>query len=410
VRIVITNLGSLGNVQPFLALAGELQRAGHHPILALAPQYVDYVGSLGFELAPIGDAIDYRSLQKRDTAGELRGTDPLQLFHESLGLLGQMLPRMFRELYDACRHAEVLVSGHLQPASRMIHEITGMPFVSIHTSHFGQAQPHAFRDAARAIVNPFRAAHRLPPIDDPFHTGANSEQLAIYAMSRYLRPPDPAWPPWYHATGFFFLDRDHVAVDPELAAFVDSGPPPIVFTFSSIAHEDPDAMTRLLARSVDGLGRRAVILGGWSGLGERGSLPSSIHLTPFAPHHWLFPRAACVVHAGGSGTTAMALRAGVPVVVVPHVGDQPIWAELLRGIGCAKHIVPYRSLTADALGEAIAGTLTDPDVARNAARMAERIRDEPGVGGARRLIEQLLCRLGVDAPDTDDEDQYSVRT
>ncbi len=396
-RIVLTNLGSLGNVQPFLALAAELRRVHHEPVLALAPQYADYVRTLGFPFVPIGDDIDYRGLQKRDTAGELVGKAPLDLFHESLDLLARMLPRMYEELSRACRHADLLISGHLQPAARMLHEITGIPFVSIHTSHFGHFQPKAFRDAAGAIVNPFRRKHGLPPLTDPFHTDANSDQLALYAMSRYLRPPDARWPSWYHVTGFFFLDDERLQPDAELAAFLEAGPPPVVFTFSSIAHEDPGAMTQLLMHAVAGLECRAVILSGWSAIGEGVDVPSSIHLTSFAPHAWLFPRAACVVHAGGSGTTAMALRAGVPSVIVPHIGDQPIWGDLVRGIGCARCVIPYRELDAVRLREAISATLRDRDIADQAARMAERVRAEQGVATARTLIDRLLYRLGIAA-------------
>lgn len=401
-RIVLTNMGSLGNIQPFVALAAELRKSNHVPVLALAPQYTDYIRKLGFEFVPIGPQVDYLSLQKRDTASELRGGDPLYLFANSLNMLSSALPQMFSELHEACRHADLLISGHLQPASRMIHEITGIPFVSIHTSHFGALQPRAFRQVAGAILNPFRARWGLPQIEDPLHVDANSDQLALYAMSRYLRPPGPNWPPHYHAIGFFFFDEVEWRPEPELAAFMKAGPRPVVFTFSSIVHEDPKAITEQLMQSALSVGKRAVILAGWSGLGTASPHPS-IYMGNFVQHSWLFPKAACVVHAGGSGTTAMTLRSGIPAIIVPHIGDQPIWAELVRGIGCAKCVIPYRELSVPRLRDAISMTLSEAALARNAWRIGEKIKNEPGVAGATRLINELLkpkSRCGAETQST----------
>lgn len=402
VRVVLTNLGSLGNVQPFVALAHEMRRAGYMPILALGEQYAPYVRNLDFDFAPLGAVFDYRDLQKRDTAGELRGIDPLDLLTQSLPIFADLLPKMFVELSEACRHADVLISGHLQPASRMIHEITNIPFVSIHTNHFGALQPEAYRRAACSVINPFRRKHNLPPLLDPIHTDANSPQLALYAMSRYLRPRGVQWPEHYHVSGFIFPEEDssQPKCDPKLLAFLAAGPAPVVFSFSSIVHEDPVRVTKLLVDSVEGLGCRAVIVTGWSGLGTK-DLPSSIYVTDFVQHGWLFPKSACVVHAGGSGTTAMTLRSGVPAVIVPHVGDQPLWADLIRGIGCAKFVIPYRELTAERLREAVAATLKDQSLSRAAIRMAGKIREEHGVVRARKLIERLMQRVGVIASESE---------
>ncbi len=402
VRVVLTNLGSLGNIQPFLVLAHEMRRTGYRPILAVGEQYAQYVRNLGFDFTGIGTDFDYRNLQKRDTAGELRGINPLDLLTESLPIFADLLPKMFSELSEACRHADVLISGHLQPVSRMIHEITNIPFVSIHTNHFGELQPEAYRRAACSVINPFRRKHNLPPICDPIHTDANSPQLALYAISRYLRPRGSRWPEHYHVSGFMFPEEDawQPKYDPKLLAFLAAGPPPVVFSFSSVVHEDPVRMTKLLIDSIEGLGCRAVIVSGWSGLSAE-NVPSSVYVTDFVQHSWLFPRSACVIHAGGSGTTAMTLRSGIPAVIVPHVGDQPLWADLIRGIGCAKFVIPYRELTAERLREAVAATLSDQSLSRAAIQMARKIRKEHGVVMARKLIERLLQRLGVIACGSD---------
>jgi UDP:flavonoid glycosyltransferase YjiC (YdhE family) len=97
-----------------------------------------------------------------------------------------------------------------------------------------------------------------------------------------------------------------------------------------------------------------------------------------------------VVHHGGAGTTAAALRAGTPAVIVPHTLDQPIWAEFVRALGCAKTVIPFAALDAEKLGRAISETVAEPRYLESARRLGERIRAEEGVKTARELIEQLV--------------------
>jgi sterol 3beta-glucosyltransferase len=386
---VLTNLGSLGDIQPLIALADELRRHGHSPVLALAPAYRTYADQLGFEFVPIGLDLDYAQLQRKDTEDALKGADLFQNFNASLAILSNMLPQMFLELREVCRNADVLVSGNLQPASRMIHELSGIPFVSVHTNHFAGMQPPAYRRAAGTAINPFREQHGLSALEDPVHVDANSPQLTLYAISRYLRTPDPKWPSHYYVTGFFFLEEKEWQPPLELIQFLESGDPPIIIGFSSIVHSDPKKMTDLLLEAIHLTGCRAIIQHGWSGLAKDRNLPSSVLSIGFAQHTWLLPHAACVVHAGGSGTTAATLRSGIPGIVVPHIGDQPMWAALVQGLGCAGDTIPYAELTSERLGAAIRRVLSEPGLSRQAADMAAKIRAEQGVSRARLLIEQL---------------------
>jgi sterol 3beta-glucosyltransferase len=391
-RAVLTNIGSLGNIQPFVALAAELRAHGHRPILCLAPTYEKYVTQLGFEYAPVGLDLNYAQLQRKDTDDTLKGVDPLKTLNDSLVKLREMLPQMFEELRAACRSADLLIGGHLQPVSRMLHELTGIPFVSVHTNHFGGMQSYAYRHAAASVINPFRSSYGLPPLADPIHTDANSPQLALYAMGRFIRPPSANWPPHHHVTGFFFLEEKECVPDPELVRFFESGDKPVVITFSSIAHPDPEAVTNLLLEAIENVGCRAVIQHGWSGLAKNRALPQNVFGIGFVQHQWLFPRAACVVHAGGSGNSAATLSAGVPAIVVPHIGDQPIWGEIMRGVGCAGGVIPFHELTAANLTAALQQTLNNPRLYARAAEISKKIRAENGVFRARILIEELWGR------------------
>lgn len=393
-RAVLTNLGSMGNTQPFFALAREMQQHGHKPLVALAPQFAGYAKRLNLEFAPVGCDLNYAELQRRDTLATLEGIPPLQILQRSLRQLESMLDRMFDEVLDCCRDADVLVGGHLQPVARVIHETTGIPFVSVHTNHFGGMQPREIREASCAVINPFRAKHGLFPIADPVHTDANSPQLALYAITRYLRLPPANWPPHWQVTGAFFLEEPDEPMEAGLEEFLAAGDPPVVITFSSMAHPDPVKMTNLLLDAVALTGRRAIIQRGWSGLAAGVRPSSDIFIAGFLQHSNLFPRAACVVHAGGSGTTTATLRAGAPAVVVPHWDDQPMWGELVRSVGCAGAVIPFERLTATGLACAIRHTLDEPSYRRTAQELAPKIRSECGVQTARMLIERHILRNG----------------
>jgi sterol 3beta-glucosyltransferase len=394
-RAVLTSFGTTGDFLPYLALAVELRRHGHDPVLAYPPYYRPLVERFGMEFVPIGP--DLQTIQSQIIMAMHTMPETVAEMRALFAPLAAALPQMYAELRAACHDADVLISGPMQPASRMVHETTGIPFVSSQENHFGGGGTFAFQQATAALINPFRAQLGLPPLHHPVTHDANSPQLALYAMSRHVSPPPRDWPAHYHMTGFFFLDDEEWQPDAALAEFVGAGEPAVVVTFGSMTHEDPGALTDLILAAIGRAGCRTIIQQGWSGLAQR-TLPPNIHVIDFVPHAWLFSHAACVVHHGGPGTTAAALRAGVPSVFVPHTFDQPIWAELAYSLGYAGPPLPYLEMTADRLGTAIRTTLATPRYHQVAADLSEKIRAEQGVTKARQLIEQLVHNIGLAAP------------
>lgn len=392
---ILTNLGSLGDVQPLISLAFALQLRGHRATLLAAPQFQDNIEQLGFGFRPLGFDLDYRSLQRRDTESELNGDDHLDMHKRSLRLMQPMLPLMLRQTTEACRQADILIAGHLQPTARMVHEMSSIPYVTVHINHFGGMQPRPFREAACAVINPLRTQYGLEGLTDPIHSDAHSPQLALHAVSRYLRPPSAALPPHHHVTGFFFWEDPGWRPDEALLKFIDEGEKPVVISFSSMVHADPAAITQIVLQAVRRVGCRTVIQSGWSGLGKNVTLPPEVYAAGFVPHTWLFAHSACTVHAGGAGVTGAALRSGVPSVVVPHQVDQPLFGELMRSIGCAKSVIPIRELTETSLATALEDTLADVQLHENAQRFAKKIRAEDGLDQACTLIERALRDLGI---------------
>ena len=413
-RAVLTSFGTMGDTYPYLALAVELKRHGHNPILALPSYFAPLAERYGIEFTAIGPD----SAQMLRDANEAVALDPTiassKMHIEALFTpMAAALPQMFEQLRAICQNADVLISGRMQPAGRMVHELTGIPFVSVQVEHSGGGTA-ATQQIAQDFINPFRASLGLPPLDDPLVADANSSQLALYAMSRHVIPPTRGWPSHHHVTGFFYLNTNDWQADADLVEFLAAGEPPVVFTFGSVSHDDPAELTELLLAVVAQVGCRAILQQGWSGLGQR-PLPPSVYALGYLPHDWLFPHAACVVLHGGAGTTGAVLRAGVPGVFVPHVWDQPTWAELAAALGCAGAAVPFTELSVGRLAGAISTTLHTPRYAQRAAALGQAIRAEQGVTKARHLIEQFVAQLGLErstvttAPDADGEAALRLR-
>lgn len=390
-RAILTNFGSTGSVYPFISLALEMQSCGHEAAVALSPFFADWVEHFGLEFIPVGP--DLRKIQYAINEAMLEMPNSERGIRELFAPLMPTFPQMFEELRVACLGADALISGPWQPASLMLHELTGIPFVTVQNSHFGGGGTPEFQRASASLINPFRTRFGLPPVKNPLTIDANSPQLVLYNMSRHVRPPLPDWPAFYHMPGYFFLNDDRWQPDPELRRFVEAEPP-VVITFGSMTHENPDALTEMTLQSINALGRRAVIQHGWSGLAKL-KLPASVYIADFVPHDWLFPRAACIVHHGGAGTAASVFRSGTPSVFVPHTFDHPLWAELAVGLGCAGPFIPFSELSTERLTTSLRETLDNPAYREAAASIGEKVRAEQGLRRARQLIEDLVEKAGL---------------
>jgi UDP:flavonoid glycosyltransferase YjiC (YdhE family) len=222
--------------------------------------------------------------------------------------------------------------------------------------------------------------------------GPRENARAIVAMfSPLVGRPQPDWPPNARITGFAFYDR-HEPMPAALQAFLDAGDPPIVFTLGSAAVFDPGEFYRDSASAVRSIGRRAVLLVG----PDAPSPPSADHqiaVAPYAPFSELFPRAAAIVHQAGIGTTAQALRAGKPMLIVPFSHDQPDNAARMARLGVAR-VIGRRQYSAATAAAALRELLDDPSYATRAVAAAAQIHREDGAAGAADIVEKMLREAG----------------
>jgi UDP:flavonoid glycosyltransferase YjiC (YdhE family) len=217
-----------------------------------------------------------------------------------------------------------------------------------------------------------------------------NQMPVLYGVSPILMPPDPKWNKDTVVTGFWFDKIDEGWHPPPiLADFLQKYPAPVYIGFGSMSTKNPEATMKIMVDALKQSGQAGIIYSGWAGL-RANELPDNILLIDGAPHAWLFPRMTAVVHHGGAGTTAAALRAGVPATIVSHMADQPYWGRRIHELGVGAKPIPRHELSTERLAAAITEMVSTPEIKAKAAALGERIRQEKGVENAIKAVNMIL--------------------
>jgi sterol 3beta-glucosyltransferase len=134
-----------------------------------------------------------------------------------------------------------------------------------------------------------------------------------------------------------------------------------------------------------------VIQAGWADLGAAEQGDDDVIVIGEAPHDWLFPKMAAVVHHAGAGTTAAGLRAGIPTVSVPMITDQPFWASRITALGAGPKAVRYKTLSAESLGAAISDAVGRDSYRSRAQAIASQLAAEDGTLPVIRALDRVTA-------------------
>lgn len=412
-RVCILTLGSRGDVQPYVALARGLDAAGHSAVLCAAPAFRPFIESHGVEFASFDTGDPQAMLHSPEGQAAFRATrNPFALFRSLSRLLEPMLEKGYAEACLATEGADALLAapGAL-PIAQALHARRDVPFSAAFlqpnhpTREFGSwlfpelpswlpfsgtLRYSSYRVTWYVLYRLIRdandAARRrvlgLEPGVNPFKAMLRERWPVLYGFSSTVVPRPADWGAELSMTGYWFLDRTPDWTPPlELERFLAAGPKPICVGFGSMPSADPTLTTQLFARALALSGQRGILLTGWGGLASA-QLPEHVFALESAPHDWLFPRVAAVVHHGGAGTTAAALRAGVPALVLPFIADQRFWADRVTALGAGLGPMSRRQLSPEPLAAALRSLVENPDYRARAAQVAEQLAREDGVGKA----------------------------
>lgn len=412
-QIVLTTIGSLGDLHPCLALGLELRGRGHQVVVASTEYYRDKVEGLGLEFRAIRPNWDPTDGEMIRQCGDLKRGPEILIRRFVLPHLADT----YEDLLRAVAGADLMVAGELNFAAPLVAEKLGLRWASatlspasflsahdpsitvnvpwlIHVRKAGWRPYRAVMNVGRRGIrnwwNPVRDLRRNEGLSsrcDPLFRDKFSPDLVLALFSPLLAVKQPDWPTQTLQPGFVFFDGQQSAgIDAELQAFLAAPDAPIVFTQGSTAVHAPGSFYQVSAAAAEKLGRRALLLG-------TTELPagasSRICARAYAPYSEIFPRAAINVHQGGSGTAGQALRAGRPQLIVPFGWDQPDNAARVERLGVGLHL-PRRQYSVSTATAALARLLGGNGFANRASQVGLNIRKERGLNGACDAIENLL--------------------
>ncbi len=410
-QVLLSSIGSRGDVQPIVALGVELRALGHEARLCAAPNFGEWIESYGLGFVPIGPDL-------RKMTG---GSGPVGVMQQFTKEQWQKLAEdsvrdQFRVLNEAARGCDVVVAaGALQIALRSVAEAQNVPYVfaaycpAVLPSaklpppktggHYPFTLPEAenlqlwkqsaeeFNARFGAVLDDERSKLGLAPVasvqphiftDDPW-----------LAADPILGPALPTEGLRVVQTGAWMLWEDTPLPD-DVEAFLASGAPPVYLGFGSMRGTEKTASTLLAAARA--LGLRSILSQGWADLAPADVGDDCLSIGD-VNHAKLFPRVAAVVHHGGAGTTTTAALAGRPQVIVPHNYDQFYWAHRVQELGVGVSGPLRDELTVDALVEAL-GPCLRPEMAERAQELAARVEPHGARIAAKRL-EELTGQLSA---------------
>ncbi len=424
-RIVLATGGSLGDLHPFIALGRALKSRGHEVGIATAVDYRDKIETAGLTFHQVGPSVADLT---RETGMDLAALTAA-IARSDRFLFGDiLLPRAeeaARQLIAVTEGAAAVVGSTLASGAQMAAEHWRIPYVAVSlqpTMVFSRYDPPFLpaapwlkpatggpqlwlNDLTRALgrmstarwtrpMNAVRAALDLPPTrDNIIFDAGRSADLYLGLYSPLLSPRQGDAAPNFAVVGYAAYDSETggpSALAPELEAFLQAGPAPLVFTLGSAAVNIPGDFYVESLKAARRLGGRAVLLVGPKGDHSLAAGDPRILVADYAPFSLLFPRAAAVVHQGGIGTVHQALRSGRPQLVVPHLGDQYDNAARVVRLGCGRSLA-RRRYRSDTVAVALAAILKDPRISTWAETVASKMEIQDGAVAAADSISRLLA-------------------
>jgi rhamnosyltransferase subunit B len=415
-RLLFTTFGSYGDLFPYLAVGTELRRRGHHVAIATSTLFREQVEREGLGFHAVRPDV---SFDDREMIAYVM--DPRRGSERLIRYLTSLIRESYEDFLAAAESADAILTHPATPAAVLVaqklHRISWISSVLAPLSFFSAYDPPVFAPAPwvhglrflgpgfmRAIlalakrhsiswVRPILDFRRELGISDtghPLFESQHSPLLVLALFSQRIAMPQPDWPARTAVTGFPFFDRG--GLTPELGGFLAAGPAPVVFTLGSSA---VGAARDFYVHSLSAIERlcvRAIFLTGSHPQGLPDKLPEGALALPYAPHGALFERASAIVHQGGIGTTAQALRAGRPMLVVPFAHDQYDNAERVRRLSVAE-VLPHAKYLSRSAEQILQRLLGNPAYRTAAATLGEQVRAENGSSNAADAIEVGLSRL-----------------
>ena len=403
-KIILISVGTLGDIEPLLAIAELLAGKGHHVICAFPEQFRDLAENANLRFASLGPAY-IEMLQSESGRMALGGGGSrfkklwanVRLARASTGINRELIGRQY-EIIEGANPDRIVYNGKtIYPIiwgmnNRGRHTLVSpVPYVHYnrHHSHvafnrnFGPWLNKAtYRLAEFGLVSTVKICKRWLGIKDRISgkqiRSALRSNKAIYTISPALLPKPDDWQEQIEILGY--QERENAAnwkPDQALKNFLQTHDKILFITFGSMTNPDPENKTRTMLEILERNRIPAVINTASGGLVIPESYDSNrLYFTSGIPYHWIFPKMYGVIHHGGSGTTHLALKYGCATMIIPHIIDQFVWNNIIAKTGCGPKGIRIDKLTPGKLEPKIIELLNNPVFKNNAENLGGKMRKE----------------------------------
>jgi UDP:flavonoid glycosyltransferase YjiC (YdhE family) len=425
-KFVLGCFGSRGDVEPCVAIGRELLRRGHEVRMAVSPDLVGFVEAAGPAAVAFGPGLQsFVDAVHNCWTNRWSIQDRARFRREAWELHTQCWREMSTTLTSLADGTDLLFTGlYLEESAANVAEYYDIPLATLHHCPMranGQLVPMripgrlarilpaplirstttvnewvSWRTAKKQVEDAQRRELGLPKATGPAPRRITERgSLEIQAYDEACFPGLAAeWAKWNGQRPFIGAPTMELATDAdeEVASWSAAGPPPIFFGFGSMPVESAADTIAMIGAACAQLGERALVCAGSTDFGH---VPHFEHVKVVGEVNYAaaFPACRAVVHHGGSGTTAVGLRAGVPTLVLWTFPDQSIWGDQVKRlkVGTARRFsaTTKESLVADL------GTILASQYAARARELATRMtKPNASVAAAADLVEEK-ARLGL---------------
>lgn len=382
-HVIITAVGSAGDVHPFVGIGRTLVARGHRVTFCASAAFAPLIERCGFNFLPLGTREEYDEVM----------ADPA-LWHPRTSLptlwktIASTLREQYRLLEQACDDETVMLGSLWAFSARLLQEKHGIPLITAQVSPFGfwsAAAPSTHPPGAnlpafvpypvkrlllgmieRAILdrvmapelNNFRQELGLAPTKRIISQWISSPDRVLGLFPEWFASVQRDWPAQTVLTGFPLFDESGLQpLDAELEDFLNEASP-VVFTPGSTMVNGEQYFTAAV-QALKLINRRGVFLTSQP-VDPSVSSEGRILVRRYVPMSRILPHSAALVHHGGVGTTALAMAAGVPQIATPFAHDQFDNAARMERLGCGLRVFPPAS--AEALAAALDKVLNSQEV------------------------------------------------
>lgn len=413
-KIAIFTLGSRGDVQPYVALGVEALKNKHEVVICTGESFKSFIEENNIEFAKAD--LDLMALLQTKEGQDVFNNGTKHIIKAMKYAKKNVNPayrQTMEQFYNCAKNADIIIYHPKAFAAQDIALKLNIPcicmspvpfiypieeFPNLAVSPQGNLGknlnkltyiPFKYADASNMKeINDFREnILNIPKRKSGIYAyDINNKSIPIvYPVSKYLFEEVKTWNDKVYLPGFIFLENKEQKLDEKVTRFISKGTKPIIVSFSSIPLKNPDKFKEVLVKALSGSDNRAVVLTGVSGMDFEDE--ENILALPYAPHNLLFPLSKGIMHHGGVGTMASALKSGKPQLIMPFSVDQPFWANRLYKLGYSIKPLCEKNLSVENLIASFKEMDKDLYI-NNAIEIKNKVESE---NGNENLIKYIEC-------------------